>query len=273
MPFKLTKGDLARQPAICAEIVALRAKRKAAQHRLFYLNTKAHFSDDEVTEKGQLEVVMVECDTAVKDLHQKVKSTTSADLNEIAATAATDHKVTQAAMDASVKNSAVGLKQALQLQAAVARHVKTLTKGGDLDNTTRVCHDKEGRTNDRMLIATNDGAMDEDGSTDEDGAMGDDPTPGAEATAEAVSRDVVRVDAVAAKVVAKAVVASKRKARVRKAIAPGHIGGFVHLCPCGWGSDHKGSYTKHTAKCSMAADGDYWPGADTDEPPPKVARV
>ena len=54
MPFLSTKGDLARRPAMCAEIAALRAKRSKAQNRLFYFNTKDAPTATEVTEPGQL---------------------------------------------------------------------------------------------------------------------------------------------------------------------------------------------------------------------------
>ena len=84
MPVHLTKGDIARQPAMCAEIAALRPARNAHKHRLGYLNTKTSPSADEVAEKGPLETEIAKCDTAIGDLHQKVKHTASVDLNKAA---------------------------------------------------------------------------------------------------------------------------------------------------------------------------------------------
>ena len=52
MPFKLTKGDLARQPVMCAEIVALRVQHKQVQARIAYLDTKDTHTSDEQTEKA-----------------------------------------------------------------------------------------------------------------------------------------------------------------------------------------------------------------------------
>ena len=101
MPVHLTKGDLARQPAMCAEIAALRATRNAHKHRLGYLNTKTSPSADEVAEKGPLETEIAKCDTAIGDLHQKVKSTASVDLNEAAIAHSSSHDTAHAAIAAS----------------------------------------------------------------------------------------------------------------------------------------------------------------------------
>ena len=163
MPFKITKGDVARQPKMCEEIMALRRHYKEEQSRLAYLGRKGELTNDEQTEKKLKEADLTTLQGKIANLHFQMRSTAVADLANIANVAATEHMATQAAMVNSTKNTELALKQALRLEAAATRQVKTLKKGILLDAATGACHDQVGRTINRMLIATDaaEGGVDE----------------------------------------------------------------------------------------------------------------
>ena len=166
MPLLITKGDHARPPKLCEEIVARRAHYKKEQARVAYLEMRGDLNDAEQAEKTLKEEALPGLQVKIASLYHQVKSTAAADLANIAAVAEEDHLVTKSAMAGASTNRTAALKEAEKMVAAANRHLKTLVTGDALDAATRVCHDKEGRTINRMMDMTDTTAVD-GGGTDE----------------------------------------------------------------------------------------------------------
>ena len=101
--IKVTKGDVARQPALCEEIAELRVKRLPLSARLRYLNSKENLSPREEAGKKDLEGEVADLTEKIDKLYAKVKGTTAADVNEVITTGLLHHQDMTKDMDETAK--------------------------------------------------------------------------------------------------------------------------------------------------------------------------
>ena len=239
MPFKLTKGDLARQPKLCEIIVALRATYTQVHARVGYLGRKGGLTDGEQAEKTLKEEEMAALQVKIGNLHRQVKSTAAADLAKIATVAATDHMATQAAMSKASQSTELALKQAERSAAAAIRHVNTVKEGIRLNAAAAVHHDKARHTINSMLVATDATVIEEDVAAEVEGG----------AAAEVDGGAAAEVDGDAAVIEPKPKARTRAKARPKARAAPPEGALVCGRGSCDFWTNRKASWTTHLKNC------------------------
>ena len=164
----LSPGDRARDPDRCAQVDAFRKKRSRALEEVRRQEKRLGTTEDDHPGLRSLRATYNALDQEGRALTQEIRDATNAEVHRLATVATEDHLVTESAMAAARTNREAARKEAEKMVAAANRHLRTFITGDALDAATRVCHDMEGRTINRMMDMTGTTAVD-GGGTDEDG--------------------------------------------------------------------------------------------------------
>ena len=277
MPFKLSKGDLARQPLLCKELVALRAEHKQVQAHVAYLG-KGQLSDADQTAKARSEENMACLVLKIEDLILQINAAHRDVVVVGVADACDSHDQAMSLGEAAATCEARGREN-------VEAGRKAFEKARKLRERARLQHDDSGKVfplvGDYILTAVAQESAQPppvQGTVDELAVAIGLPVESAPVGPSRSSAETGEGDDVAGGAGEESALAPKaaaREAKVQKTPASGSSGGGAHRCPCGWSSDRQGSYTKHKKTCPRAEAEDSGKAPvepELDEPAQKKAK-
>ena len=133
---RLSPGDRERDPDRCAQVDALRQKRKLALGEVRRQEKRLGTTEDDHPGLRSLRATYNALDQEGRALTQEIRDATNAEVHRLATVAEEDHLVTKSAMDAARTNREAARKEAERMVAAATRHLRTLTTGDQLDAAT-----------------------------------------------------------------------------------------------------------------------------------------